>query len=261
MANIMQFRVSSAAVSDSSCNPTVAGNCTRPSSIVALTDGAGHLASGVKIDKKRQLILKEYEDPVTQTPVMVLVNNTMFDGTRSASIDAEFGTDGVSELPQQGSTELWEIINLTVDAHPIHTHLTQFQIVSRESFTDTYVADWSAAFGTGPTPLPTTCTAGQFCPGYGPPLSYSTLNADGALGGNPAISPYLMGDVTAPAPEEAGWKDTAKVMPGQVLRLAGQVCAELDSACGQPNLRRTEQIRLRPDQGRRIRMALPYHRP
>ena len=226
MAQIMQFRVSSASVSDTSCNPAVAGQCKRPSPIVKLTDGAGNLAAGVKIDKKRQLVLKEYENPVTGSPQMVLVNNTYFDGRRSPSVNAEFGTDGVSELPQQGSTELWEIINLTTDAHPMHTHLTQFQVVSRESYTtgadglSGYLTAWSSAFGSDPAaPLPATCTAGQFCPGYGPPLSYSTPNADGAVGGNPAISPYLMGDVTAPAPEEAGWKDTAKVMPHQVMRI------------------------------------------
>jgi spore coat protein A len=226
MASIMQFHVSPVTVSDTSCDPSVGGECVRPAPIVALTDGAGDLAAGVKIDKKRQLVLKEFENPDTSAPQEVLVNNTKWDGRNSPSIDAEFASDGVSEVPQEGSTELWEIVNLTVDAHPIHTHLTQFQIVSRESFTtgpdgeSGYLTAWAAAFGTDPAaPLPAGCTAGQFCPGYGPPLSYSTPNADGAVGGNPAVSPYLMGDVTPPAPEEAGWKDTAKVMPHQVLRL------------------------------------------
>jgi FtsP/CotA-like multicopper oxidase with cupredoxin domain len=187
---------------------------------VALTDKNGNIAAGVKIDKKRQLILKEHEDPTTLAPREVLVNNTKYDGLLSPGIKAEFALDGMSELPQQGSTELWEIINLTVDAHPMHTHLTQFEIVNRESFnTTTYPAAWAAAFGSGPATLPAGCTAGQFCPGYGPPLSYKTLNADGALGGNPAITPYLLHDAKAPAPEEAGWKDTAKILPGQVLRL------------------------------------------
>jgi FtsP/CotA-like multicopper oxidase with cupredoxin domain len=146
-------------------------------------------------------------------------------GTDSPSIAADFPTNGVSELPQQGSTELWEIINLTADAHPMHLHLTQFQIVSRESFDagptgdGGYVAAWGAAFGTGPVPLPASCTTGQYCPGFGPPLSYATPNADGALGGNPAISPWLLGDLAPPGPQESGWKDTAKVLPHQVLRL------------------------------------------
>ncbi len=226
MANIMQFRVSAASVTDTSCNPAVSGQCVRPTPMAALTDGAGHLAAGVKIDKKRQLTLKEFEGPVTGAPVYVLVNNTMYDGRRSASVNAEFPADGISELPQQGSTELWEIINLTTDAHPMHTHLVQFQILSRESFTtgadglSGYKSAWASAFGSDPAaPLPAGCTAGQYCPGYGPPLSYSTLNADGALGGNPAVGPYLMGDVTGPGAAESGWKDTAKAFPHSVLRI------------------------------------------
>jgi FtsP/CotA-like multicopper oxidase with cupredoxin domain len=225
MANIMQFHVGPVTVSDTSCNPAVAGQCIRPAPIAAFTDGAGQLAAGVKIDKKRQLILTEHADLVTDAPLEVLVNNTYFNGMDSPSNAVDFPVDGVSELPQQGATELWEIINLTADAHPMHTHLTQFQIVSRESFATgpapglDYLADWAAAFGSGPVALPASCTAGQYCPGYGPPLAYGTLNADGALGGNPAIGPYLLGDLAPPAPEEAGWKDTAKVMPGQVLRL------------------------------------------
>ena len=84
-----------------------------------------------------------------------------------------------------------------------------------------YLAAWNAAFGTDATmaPLFNGCTVGQFCPGYGPPLPYQVPNADGALGGNPAISPYLIGRATPPAVEESGWKDTAKAHPGQVMRI------------------------------------------
>jgi len=38
----------------------------------------------------------------------------------------------ISENPQLGSTEMWEIYNFTVDAHPIHLHLVNFQVVNRE---------------------------------------------------------------------------------------------------------------------------------
>ncbi len=40
--------------------------------------------------------------------------------------------DEVSEQPLLGSTELWEIHNFTEDAHPIHVHLVQFEVVERE---------------------------------------------------------------------------------------------------------------------------------
>jgi len=40
--------------------------------------------------------------------------------------------DSVTENPVVGSTETWEIYNFTADAHPIHVHLVQFQVVDRQ---------------------------------------------------------------------------------------------------------------------------------
>ena len=40
--------------------------------------------------------------------------------------------DEVTENPAPGSTELWELVNLTEDAHPIHVHDVLFQVVDRE---------------------------------------------------------------------------------------------------------------------------------
>ncbi|MFL4903774.1 multicopper oxidase family protein [Streptomyces sp. MMS24-I2-30] len=41
--------------------------------------------------------------------------------------------DPVTENPSVGSTEIWEIHNLTKDAHPIHIHEVQFQVVDRQT--------------------------------------------------------------------------------------------------------------------------------
>jgi FtsP/CotA-like multicopper oxidase with cupredoxin domain len=43
-------------------------------------------------------------------------------------------SDAITENPAVGAVEEWEIINLTEDAHPIHIHLVQFQIVDRQPF-------------------------------------------------------------------------------------------------------------------------------
>ncbi len=228
MASIMRIVVDKPLSSrDRSCNPAK-GQCGKRLPLVRLTDGNGNVAPGVKINKKRQLILKEFEGP--GGPLMVLVNNTQFMGSASPGINLNVFPDGITEVPREGSVEEWEIINLTMDAHPMHTHLAQFQVLSRQPFDQDgtlgsgiaggYMGAWNAAFGTDPSmaPLYNGCTAGQFCPGYGPPLPYEKANADGALGGNPAISPYLIGTATPPAPEESGWKDTAKAYPGQVTR-------------------------------------------
>lgn len=40
----------------------------------------------------------------------------------------------ITENPNLGDTEIWEIFNFTEDAHPIHLHLVQFQILGREPF-------------------------------------------------------------------------------------------------------------------------------
>ena len=46
--------------------------------------------------------------------------------TRSA------GTTPITENPALGATEIWEIYNFTADAHPIHIHQVQFQVVDRQ---------------------------------------------------------------------------------------------------------------------------------
>jgi bilirubin oxidase len=40
--------------------------------------------------------------------------------------------DPVTENPGLGDTEIWEIYNFTADAHPIHIHEIQFQVVNRQ---------------------------------------------------------------------------------------------------------------------------------
>jgi FtsP/CotA-like multicopper oxidase with cupredoxin domain len=38
----------------------------------------------------------------------------------------------VTENPETGATEMWEIYNTTGDAHPMHVHEVLFQIVNRQ---------------------------------------------------------------------------------------------------------------------------------
>ena len=135
-----------------------------------------------------------------------------------------------TETPQEGSTELWEIANLTGDAHPIHIHLIQFQVISRQAFdVDTYLTDWMAAFPGG-TFNGFNFPPGIYIPGFGPPLTYNVLNSAGALGGNLNFdaAKYLQqgacagGACPLRAPEalDSGWKDTIKMFPGEITRIA-----------------------------------------
>lgn len=42
--------------------------------------------------------------------------------------------DPVTENPMLNSTEIWEIYNATVDAHPIHLHMVSSQLINRQKF-------------------------------------------------------------------------------------------------------------------------------
>jgi spore coat protein A, manganese oxidase len=40
----------------------------------------------------------------------------------------------ITEKPTLGTTEIWELVNLTDDSHPIHLHLVRLQILDRRRF-------------------------------------------------------------------------------------------------------------------------------
>ena len=221
---VMEFRVSrTLSAVDTSFNPAAASPpALREQPIVDIKPATTHRAP----DKKRQLILVEVEGD--GGPEEVLLNNSHWDGLRNGTTTTIAGSvpngRGISatEVPRIGSTEIWEIANLTEDAHPIHIHLIQFQVIERQAFTDvdSYRAAWDATFPGG-TFNGVTYAPGTFIPGFGPPTTYTTLNASGALGGNVAFDPFLAAATkTPPGVNEVGWKDTLKIPPGQVTRIA-----------------------------------------
>ncbi len=57
--------------------------------------------------------------------------------TSRSTLPDEFGRaylDFPTEIIEAGSTEVWEIINNTGDTHPIHFHLVNVQVLSRQAF-------------------------------------------------------------------------------------------------------------------------------
>ena len=224
LGRVMQFRVIVGAGNDTTYDPAGGGALRSP--MVRLVDPlAGTLAPGVVARTKRQMTLNEVlEPPVTVDgndfeggPEEILVNNTHWSGMdENGNIRSDFTaitvngiTTGYSELPREGDTEIWEMINLTADAHPIHLHLAQFQLINRESFdVRKYLATYAQAYG------------GAVVNGFGPPNDYNVENGDGAVGGNPAVGSFLRGPARPPEANEAGWKDTVVMRPGQVTRIA-----------------------------------------
>ena len=212
VGQLMKFRVVLPFVTNSTFDPaavgaTLRGGTGQPAVIPRLVNPTtGTLGTGVTITTKRQLTLNEVLGP--GGPLEILVNNSKFAAAET-------------ERPLVGSTEEWEIINLTADAHPIHLHLVQFQLMNRQTFqTNKYIKAYNAAFPGGVNPADgITYPVGTFMPGYGPPALYTTANVDSAVGGNPAVTPYLQGGIIPPLPNEAGWKDTIVMNPGEVTRI------------------------------------------
>jgi FtsP/CotA-like multicopper oxidase with cupredoxin domain len=227
---------------DPSTGAPLRGGAGQEPAIVRLADPTtGTVAPGVHVDVKRQLVIFEQDtfadvtDPNSNGPLEDLLNNTRWKGVRDGTSTPLPGSQPddhgqglwMTELPRLGATELWELLDTTPDSHPIHIHLIQFQLLNRQSADVTnYMNTWTSEFpgGTfaGQNPDGTfgevTYAPGEIIPGYGPPNDYPTPNADGAIGGNPAFGPFLNGPVV-PDPNEAGWKDSFKILPGMVNRI------------------------------------------
>ena len=208
---VMQFRVSATAPADTSYNPA-SGIPLRPPMVRLANAGAPALP----IDLTRELTLVEIVGP--GGPLEVLVNNSKWNGRRHGTGDPIPGATivnglAITEVPTEGTSEVWEIVNTTADAHPIHLHGIQFQILNREPFN---VAAFMAAYGAA-------FPGGMFMPGHGPPLAYTPSTASGGkYGGNPDVAPFLGGGALPPAAYESGWKDTAVMPSGFVTRIVAR---------------------------------------
>ncbi|KAJ7558934.1 hypothetical protein O6H91_04G062000 [Diphasiastrum complanatum] len=118
----------------------------------------------------RNLTLQEFDDS-NGNPIVSLLGNLTW-------------VDPVTETPLVGSTEIWQIINLTPDAHPIHVHLIQFHVLNQQSFDETGFLNGS-------------CNLSKNFP---KPGSCFTEKPRG------------------PTVDQIGWKDTAITWPGNVTR-------------------------------------------
>lgn len=218
VGRIMQFVVNGTMVS--AANPTLAGTDKSlvPAALRTPTVKLVNYAtatSAVTSAVTRQLTVNEVMG--MGGPLEVLVNNSKWDmnGMMVPGL-------GETELPVEGTTEIWQIINTTADAHPMHLHLVEFQLVSRQPYN---ISKFNKAYNTA--------FGGAFLPAVGPPLPYNTPNADGAIGGNPAITPFLQGMPMPANPNEQGWKDTYIAYPGEVTTFAVRF-APTDKAINAP---------------------------
>lgn len=129
----------------------------------------------------RQMALVEVAN-ADDVPVMALLNNRMFDSPDITEVESD-------------TLEEWELINTTVDAHPIHLHFTQFQVLNRQKFDAEGYLEATGYID------PAT---GLVTPGQG-----NSVEAGRFLIGRPKEAPDT----------EQGWKDTVVALPGQVTRI------------------------------------------
>ncbi|MDT0170205.1 multicopper oxidase domain-containing protein [Pseudarthrobacter sp. BRE9] len=115
-------------------------------------------------------------------PTMALINNRMFDSPDVTVVKMD-------------TLEQWELINTTEDAHPIHLHFTQFQLLNRQKF------DAGAYLEATGYVNPAT---GLVTPGRGSAVS---------------VKPFLTGRPKDAPANEQGWKDTVVAFPGEVTRI------------------------------------------
>jgi spore coat protein A len=103
---ILQFRVGAQAVGDDSALPSALRALPRLKEADAV--------------RTRRLTLDETQNMVAESMGMLL-NKTPWHMP-------------VTEKPVLNTTEIWELVNLTDDVHPIHLHMVKFQILDRRRF-------------------------------------------------------------------------------------------------------------------------------
>jgi spore coat protein A len=150
---------------------------------------------------------------ITRTRVLWEVMGPL--GPLEVLLNGQKWAGSLSETPALGATEDWVIVNPTADTHPIHLHLVQFQLISRQSIDITkYTADWLAKQYTD-------CPARlRPCGGADPAWRLSMMPPppwpDEYIPVELPIAPYLKGKPKGPAANEKGWKDTVQMNPGEV---------------------------------------------
>jgi spore coat protein A len=114
---VLQFRVGSIVGADTSTPPQF----LRLPAITPLEGGTS-----------RPLALLESESETFPEPVEALLGTVAVNESGIGTWRAREWREEVSENPQVGDMETWEFYNATEDAHPIHVHELQFQVVDRQ---------------------------------------------------------------------------------------------------------------------------------
>ncbi|MGE5575005.1 MAG: multicopper oxidase family protein [Ignavibacteria bacterium] len=142
----------------------------------------------------------------TKTRTLTLVEQGTAPNTIAMLLDGLIYDAPATEKPQIGSTEDWVIINPTMNSHPIHLHLVQFQLVERQTIASTqYMNDWETLNGNLP-------------------LNHTAKNLE--------INRYFEGNPTSPSSNEQCWKDTIQADAGMVTVIRARFTSQDGSNYG-----------------------------
>jgi len=126
---VMQFRVKAATSPDTTTPPL---DLTLPA---APLPGPETFTGQVSLNEEESLTVMASDDG--NGNIILDCDNGEAFAPKAALLGTPSGgpmlwMDPISENPAVGATEVWEIYNNTMDAHPIHVHLVHFEVVNRE---------------------------------------------------------------------------------------------------------------------------------
>ena len=135
---IMQFRVVPAVGRDTSTPPQHLRLPAIP-----------HLSGG---STRRLAMLEEMSMQFAESPVAAKLGVVQGDPRTGLGLGVgQMWMDPITENPSLGDTETWEFYNGTGDAHPMHVHEVQFQIVNRQAIVyDEAAGTFHVAEGSAP---------------------------------------------------------------------------------------------------------------
>jgi len=152
------------------------------------------------IAAQRYLYLNERIDAATGASLGLQINGVPFEYD-------------VTETPLEHTYEQWNIVNLTVDAHPMHPHLGKFQILNRTPFDP---QAYRRAICWNQDPGSNDCTPGPAQGGMKGLVP--DPNQPDPLTGFPIIT----GPPSPPESTEVGWKDAMRAQPGYITSFIGK---------------------------------------
>jgi spore coat protein A len=83
---------------------------------------------------ERDIMLSQADRPADGFPIVALLGGSPLQAGATNPSGGARWDDPVTEAPRAGAVEIWNLVNTTPDAHPIHVHLVAFQVLERRYF-------------------------------------------------------------------------------------------------------------------------------